>query len=289
MRRSHLAACVAAAMVAAGFAAMPASAAPSPRSDIRKCRWTRSTRPPSSACASSRHARSPRAAAARHPARRDRPPVARRSTTPTGVLYRKDYTLRGVGSQDRGLGRQRHSPSPPATAGRRSRTRRTVTDAQVADLITEFDSNMYPKETSHLQHASGPRRHQRHPRPRRQRQRRRLHRRRRQDRRADRQRPRRQLLHLPGRADLHRRLLLVAVQRAVRPQRHDDRRLRLGAPHRREPAGRADRRPVHEPPGPAEPLRGHVRARVAAPACTTTPTRSRRPGSTRGSPTSPRR
>ena len=51
-----------------------------------------------------------------------------------------------------------------------------------------------------------------------------------------------------------------------RPQRHDDRRVRLGAPHRRQPAGRADRRPVHQPPGAAEPLRGHVRARVAAPA-----------------------
>ena len=31
------------------------------------------------------------------------------------------------------------------------------------------------------------------------------------------------------------------------------------------PAGRADGRPLHEPPGAPEPLRGHVRARVAAP------------------------
>ena len=33
-----------------------------------------------------------------------------------------------------------------------------------------------------------------------------------------------------------------------------------------EPGRRADRRPVHQPPGPAAPVRGHVRARVAAPA-----------------------
>ena len=33
-----------------------------------------------------------------------------------------------------------------------------------------------------------------------------------------------------------------------------------------EPAGRADGRPVHQPPGPAAPVRGRVRARVAAPA-----------------------
>ena len=68
-------------------------------------------------------------------------------------------------------------------------------------------------------------------RPGRQRQRRRLHRRRRQDRHARRQRPGRQLLRLPGCADVHRGLLLLAVQRAARPQRHDDRRVRLAAPH----------------------------------------------------------
>ena len=103
-----------------------------------------------------------------------------------------------------------------------------ITDAQVADLITEFDTQHVPEGDGDLQHAAGPRRHQRPARARRQRQRRRLHRRRRQDRHADRQRPRRQLLHLPGGADVHRRLLLVAVQRAARPQRDDDRRVRLG-------------------------------------------------------------
>ena len=164
-----------------------------------------------------------------------------------------------------------------------------VTEAQVDRLISEFDNNMYPKETTHLQHAAGPRRHQRPARPRRQRQRRRLHRRRRQDGRADRQRPRRQLLRLPGGPDVHRRLLLVAVQRAARPQRDDDRRLRLGAPHRRQPAGRA-RPPTRAPAA----RRARTSTRAPSPTsgstcCTTTPTRSRRPGSTRASPTSPRR
>ena len=48
-----------------------------------------------------------------------------------------------------------------------------------------------------------------------------------------------------------------------------------------EPAERADRRPVHQPPGPAAHVRRHVRPRVAAPACSTTPTRTRSRGSTR--------
>ena len=111
---------------------------------------------------------------------------------------------------------------------------------------------------------------QRRARSRRQRQRRqrhRLDRRRRQDHDAGRQRPRRQLLPRPERrADLHRGLLLLPDQRAARPQRHDDRRVRLAAPHDGEPARRPDHRPVHQPAGPAVPVRGHVRARVPAPA-----------------------
>ena len=182
-----------------------------------------------------------------------------------GILYRKDYTLRGVGAHIE-VWVANDLAFPAGDCRTQVATSTQITDAQVAHLISEFDSNMYPKETRHLQHASGPGRHQRPPRTRRQRQRRRLHRRRRQDRRADRQRPGRQLLHVPGGADLHRRLLLLAVQRAARSQRHDGRRVRLAAPHHREPAGRAHRRPVHEPPGAPEPLRGHVRPRVAAPA-----------------------
>ena len=65
---------------------------------------------------------------------------------------------------------------------------------------------------------------------------------------------------------VHRRVLLVAVQRAPRPQRDDDRRVRLAAPHRRQPAARAVRRPVHERAGTAVPVRGRLRARVPAPA-----------------------
>ncbi len=65
-----------------------------------------------------------------------------------GILYRKDYTLRGVGNKievwvanDTAFpaGDCRTAAVPTST---------TVTDAQVAGLITEFDNNMYPKETS---------------------------------------------------------------------------------------------------------------------------------------------
>ena len=45
----------------------------------------------------------------------------------------------------------------------------------------------------------------------------------------------------PRRPDLHRRLLLELLQRAGRPQHHDDRRLRLDPPHRREPARQQQR------------------------------------------------
>ena len=57
---------------------------------------------------------------------------------------------------------------------------------------------------------------------------------------------------------------------------------------RRQPGRRADRRPVHQPPGAA---RTSTRARSrtsGSTCCTTTPTRSRRPGSTRGCRTSRR-
>ncbi|AEV83882.1 hypothetical protein ACWT_2559 [Actinoplanes sp. SE50] len=61
-----------------------------------------------------------------------------------GDLYRKDYTLRAVG---------RHIEvwvakdiAFPAGDCRKNSTE--VTDAQVADLVTQFDTNIYPKETA---------------------------------------------------------------------------------------------------------------------------------------------
>ena len=55
-----------------------------------------------------------------------------------------------------------------------------------------------------------------------------------------------------------------------------------------EPARRAHGRPVHEPPRAPEPLRGHVRARVAAPAALLHRPVRDAPGSTRASRTTPR-
>ena len=96
-----------------------------------------------------------------------------------------------------------------------------------------------------------------------------LRRRREQDRDPRRQRSGRQLQRpeqQPG-AVVHRRLLLVDDQHEPRPERDDDRLVRLGAPHRCQPAERAGpRRPLREQARPAVPVRGRLRARVPAPA-----------------------
>jgi hypothetical protein len=64
-----------------------------------------------------------------------------------GQIYRKDYTLRGVGNKievwvanDRAF--------PEADCRKQIPGSTDVTDAQVADLINEFDTNMFPKETA---------------------------------------------------------------------------------------------------------------------------------------------
>ena len=208
-----------------------------------------------------------------------------------GRLYRKEYTLRGVGDKievwvasdsdatstgtafpagdcrndtpgqhrrHRRPGRRPGAASSTPTCSRRSRTAFSVAPDR------DGSSTARPDRTG----------------------RRRLLRRRRQDRHAGRQRPGRQLLRLPGGPDLHRRLLLLAVQRPGRPQRHDDRRVRLAAPHRCRPGRRADRRPVQQPP-----RAGPACTRASSPTststcCSTTPTRPRSTSSTRGCPTS---
>jgi hypothetical protein len=64
-----------------------------------------------------------------------------------GVFYRKDYTLRGVGAHIEVW--VAHDLAFPA-GDCRTRVANTtmVTDAQVAGLVTRFDTNMYPKETA---------------------------------------------------------------------------------------------------------------------------------------------
>jgi hypothetical protein len=64
-----------------------------------------------------------------------------------GILYRKDYTLRGVGDHiEVWVANDLSFPEGDCRAQIPNST--TITDAQVQRLITEFDGNMYPKETA---------------------------------------------------------------------------------------------------------------------------------------------
>ena len=64
-----------------------------------------------------------------------------------GQLYLKEYTLRGVGDKIEVW--VANDTSFPADDCRNQIAGTTdVTDAQVADLVTQFDTNMYPKETA---------------------------------------------------------------------------------------------------------------------------------------------
>jgi Immune inhibitor A-like, MAM domain len=64
-----------------------------------------------------------------------------------GRLYRKDYTLRGVGDKiEVWVANDTAFPAGDCRAQVANST--TVTDAQVADLIDQFDHNMFPKETT---------------------------------------------------------------------------------------------------------------------------------------------
>jgi hypothetical protein len=65
----------------------------------------------------------------------------------TSRLYRKDYTLRGVGQKiEVWVANDLNFPAGDCRAQIPNST--TITDAQVQHLITEFDGNIYPKETS---------------------------------------------------------------------------------------------------------------------------------------------
>ncbi|WCB95712.1 hypothetical protein DSM104299_04461 [Baekduia alba] len=64
-----------------------------------------------------------------------------------GILYRKDYTLRGVGDHiEVWVANDLSFPAGDCRSQVASTTQ--ITDAQVEHLVTEFDGNMYPKETS---------------------------------------------------------------------------------------------------------------------------------------------
>src|SRR3954453_15710561 len=61
--------------------------------------------------------------------------------------YRKDYTLRGVG-QHIEVWVANDLAFPAGDCRGQIANSTTITDAQVAPLISEFDTNMYPKETA---------------------------------------------------------------------------------------------------------------------------------------------
>ena len=159
MRGPRLAAGTAALMAAACLAGMAtvASAAPSKaslatassRSGIREVPPGKkySTAKLGAVRQQSARARALAAPAAADTARRHRPPVARarrlqRDPVPQGL-----HACAASAPTSRS-GSPTTSPSRPATAGRRIPTSTQITDAQVAHLITEFDTNMYPKETA---------------------------------------------------------------------------------------------------------------------------------------------
>src|SRR5215212_6157468 len=64
-----------------------------------------------------------------------------------GRLYRKDYTLRGVGNHIE-VWVANDLAFPEGDCRTQIPNSTTITDAQVTRLITEFDGNMYPKETA---------------------------------------------------------------------------------------------------------------------------------------------
>jgi hypothetical protein len=65
----------------------------------------------------------------------------------TGSAYRKDYTLRGIGQKiEVWVANDRAYPAGDCRAQIPGST--DITDAQVTDLIKEFDTNMFPKETA---------------------------------------------------------------------------------------------------------------------------------------------
>jgi hypothetical protein len=64
-----------------------------------------------------------------------------------GRLYRKDYTLRGVGTNIE-VWVANDIAFPVGDCRSQIPTSTQITDAQVAHLVSEFDTNMYPKETS---------------------------------------------------------------------------------------------------------------------------------------------
>jgi hypothetical protein len=159
MSRSHLGAGVVAGIAAACLWALPASAASaavtakagtaSSLSGVREL-------PPGKRYSTSKlglsTAKAKRQAQELAPAAAETPPVGTvrqwiALDDYNGILYRKDYTLRGVGDHiEVWVANDLSFPAGDCRAQIPSST--TITDAQVQHLVSEFDTNMYPKETA---------------------------------------------------------------------------------------------------------------------------------------------
>src|SRR4051812_715602 len=147
MRRAQVAAAIAAALAAAAVAAAPASAAP--KSAASGTREVPAGKQYSTASLGLSRARA-RAFAA--PAAAQTPAVGTvrqwiALDDFNGLLYRKDYTLRGVG-QHVEVWVANDLAFPAGDCRTQIANSTTITDAQVQHLISEFDTNMYPKETA---------------------------------------------------------------------------------------------------------------------------------------------
>ncbi len=157
MRRPHLAVGLTLVMAAAGLSALPvtgASAAPTKAatrvtnspSDVREVPLDKKYATDRLGVAKSQ-ARSLAA-----PAAADTPPVGTVRQWLglddfNGILYRKDYTLRGAGNNiEVWVANDTAFPAGDCRAQIANST--TVTDAQAASFVSEFDNNMYPKETA---------------------------------------------------------------------------------------------------------------------------------------------
>src|SRR3954447_16973699 len=147
MSRAQVAAAIAAALAAATVAAAPASAAPkSAASGIREV-------PPGKQYTTAKLGLSrARARAFAAPAAAQTPAVGTvrqwiALDDFNGLLYRKDYTLRGVG-QHVEVWVANDLAFPAGDCRTQIANSTTITDAQVQHLISEFDTNMYPKETA---------------------------------------------------------------------------------------------------------------------------------------------
>ena len=173
-----------------------------------------------------------------------------------GFDYLKLFELRGIGEHIEvwvAADQDEVSTGLEFLPGDCRNNRVEITDAQVQYLISEFDTNIYPKASQGAERSTSSRRVGIDPRPgpgaraaggl--------LPGRRRQDRRADRQLPRLELLQLQSRGsdrhDVHRRLLHVVLRRHVRPARDEHRPVRLAAPNGCESSARAgSQRPLRE-------------------------------------------